>query len=226
MTKKIGILSVVLLLGITIGVGNHKVVGEEQKELVEQDDLRETDFVEIDYTNIDSVVNKILKEVPKVSLEVETIRKGSNEKTMKHSEESILNVEKTKFRFKVESELTNQKNYEDVEITAEAETFTKNYLRALSIAEDYYGVSVSQEEVTKYIDEYISVVITEEKEKYAKALGLTLYELDYIFDRDFYVMDTLWDKLIPVLMEKYPQEKGEDQNIYFERIKEEFYSKK
>lgn len=37
-------------------------------------------------------------------------------------------------------------------------------------------------------------------------------------------MDTLWDKLMPVLMARYPQEDGEDSNLYLDRIKDEFYS--
>ncbi len=77
--------------------------------------------------------------------------------------------------------------------------------------------------MTKYIDQNVAVVQTEEKEKYAKALGLTLQELDYVFDRDFYVMDTLWEKLIPVLMETYPQQDEENQNDYLQRIEKEFY---
>lgn len=109
-----------------------------------------------------------------------------------------------------------------MERTAVADT--NKYLEAIQIAKEIYGVSVTQEEVNHYIDKNVTGFVNSEKEEYAKALGLSLYELDYSFDRDFYVMDTLWDKLIPVLMERYPQEDGEDNNLYLERIKKEFYS--
>ncbi len=111
-----------------------------------------------------------------------------------------------KFRLEVENQLSNKKNTLDT--NSIAMTYTKNYLDALSIAEKFYGVTVSQEEVTKYIDENIAPVVLEEKEAYAKALGLTVY------DRDIYVMDTLWNKLIPVLMERYPKQEGEEDNSY------------
>lgn len=37
-------------------------------------------------------------------------------------------------------------------------------------------------------------------------------------------MDVLWEKLIPVLMDEYPQEDDETGNDYQERLKESFYS--
>lgn len=117
--------------------------------------------------------------------------------------------------------MTGQK---DTDLSDIAIKHTNNYLKAFSIAEKVYGVTVSQDEVTKYIDENITPIVSDNKEAYANALGLTTYELDYAFDRDIYALDTLWNKLIPVLMKEHPQQDGEDDNDYMDRIKAEFYS--
>jgi len=100
-----------------------------------------------------------------------------------------------------------------------AKKWTNNNLDALKIAKEIYGVNVSQEEVTKYIEGNVAPFHFKEREAYANALGLSLYELDFIFDRDIYVMDTLWNKLTPVLMEKHHKLDGENQNEYLEKIK-------
>lgn len=205
---------VIALLGILLVVA---AIGISDRIALKKDDNTP---IELDYTNIDMIVDEALKEVP----EVETILLNSRNKTMDYATIDVFNVQKQKFRLAVQNKLIDKKITEDIEVTANE--FVNNYLNALSIAEEVYGVTVSQEEVTKYIDEHIANVITEEKEKYAKALDLTLFELDYNFDRDFYVLDTLWQKLTPVLMEKHPQENGEEDNRYLERIKTEFYSQK
>ena len=98
-----------------------------------------------------------------------------------------------------------------------------NLQQALETADSRYGVSVTQDEVTSYIDQHVATFVNEEKTRYAAALGLSLYELDYIFDRDFYVMDVLWEKLMPFLMKQHPQHAGEDSNSYIQRMKDEFY---
>lgn len=215
--KVIWLISILLLLGIAVGVGSQIVIGKEF--------FTQTADMEIDYTNIDTLVDEILKEMPEISSKIDEIRKDTTAENVSYSIKDTLDVQKTKFRFLVENKLFKLSS-NDAEITAEAEKFTKNYQDALEIADKNYGISITQEEVTKYIDEKVSVFVNEEKELYAKALGLTLDELDYGFDRDFYVMDTLWEKMIPVLMEKYPRETEEDDNDHFERIKEKFYSEK
>ena len=215
--RVIWLLSILLLLGIAVGVGSQIVIGKEF--------FTHTADMEIDYTNIDTLVDETLKEMPEISLKIDEIRKDTTAENVSYSIKDTLDVQKTKFRFLVENKLFKL-SANDAEITAEAKKITKNYQEALEIAEKNYGISITQEEVTKYIDEKVSVFVNEEKELYAKALGLTLDELDYGFDRDFYVMDTLWEKMIPVLMEKYPKETEEDDNNHFERIKEKFYSEK
>lgn len=107
-----------------------------------------------------------------------------------------------------------------------AEKMTNNYINALLLAKEEYGITVAQDEVTKYIDEQIAPVVTEEKTAYAKAPGLTTEELDYAFARDLYGVDVLWEKLIPKQNEKNPKQNGENDEEYMKRIKKEFYSQR
>lgn len=136
--------------------------------------------------------------------------------------EELLSVEKAKFRLQVENSLLSR-DFSEAELEKRAEESVSNLRQALETAASRYDVSVTQSEVTTYIDEFVAVVKSEEKEQYAKALGLSVSELDYLFDRDFYVMDVLWEKLMPVLMKQHPQHAGEDSNSYIQRMKDEFY---
>src|SRR5699024_12584297 len=113
----------------------------------------------------------------------------------------LLNERKSISRIKEESGLANPKEPKTVRDLAKERV--DNHLNALSIAENIYKVTIPQEEITSYIDDHISNITSDEKELYANALGLTVEELDYIFDRDIYAMDTLWEKLLPVLMENH-----------------------
>lgn len=175
------------------------------------DEIAETaygnDIVTVDYKNIDSVVADVLHTMPEIQSEIDEIRSTFDKDNKSfsinniHVEnvpiEKLFSSKKRQFRFEVEKRLSDQKSEH---LTASvAEEFTNNYLDALSIAEEVYGVTVSQQEVTKYIDEHIAPIVVEEKAAYAKALGLSTYELDYAFDRDIYVMDVLWEKLMPIL---------------------------
>ena len=197
--------SIVLLL---LGISSQLVFSKDKK------------IVSNNGVSLDDAVTKVLKEMPEIKInKTQTL----NDVNLVSVEET-LDSKKAEFRLKVQNETTDlNHNNEYLEKSAVADT--ERYLKAIQIAKEVYGVSITQEEVNNYIDENIASVVTPEKEEYAKALGLTLYELDYIFDRDFYVMDTLWDKLIPVLMEQHPQKDGEDDNQYLERIRKEFHSK-
>lgn len=209
-------LASLLLLIAIVGIGGGVVLGE--KDIDDINDYNRED--------INLAVSEVLKSMPEISEELEQIRESrkndvksyiSNDLPVK----DLIDPKKIQFRLEVENKLTNNSNEN---LSTIAQKYEDNYLRAISIAERVYGVTVSQEEVTKYIDKNVAPFALKAKEQYAKSLGLTTYELDYIFDRDIYVMDTLWNKLIPVLMEKYPQQSNEDDNAYLERIKKEFYS--
>src|SRR5690606_37585678 len=140
----------------------------------------------IDYTNIDSAVASVLKTMPEIKAEIKEIKSTMNKKNMSYSVnntriedvpiEELFSVKKRQFRLEVENRLANKKSDDNTE--AIAEEFTNNYLEAISIAKEVYGVTVSQEEITKYIENNIAPIVVKEKEAYAKALGLTLNELD------------------------------------------------
>lgn len=126
------------------------------------------------------------------------------------------------FRLKVESVLGNQE-YNRQELDAYAQYYVKEDLLAIEIAKKKYNVEVTQAEVTNFIDENVKEVVPEEKKLYAQSIGVTLEELDNIFDRDIYIMDVLWSKLTPILMEEYQQGGGESEAEYMERLTNEFF---
>lgn len=215
-----GLLGTLLLFSVIASSNDLIALGKEGEQ--------SRQAIDVDYSNIDWAVAEVLKEESEILEEIKAIHDSnvSVQNLMKNASVSVkdmLDDQKTKFRFKVENKLINGQENNDVELQKYVEKYNNNYLNAIEIAEKKYGVTVSQDEITKYIEQNVSVIKIEEKEKYAKALGLTVEELDYIFDRDIYLMDTLWEKLIPILMEKHPQKDGEDQNLYLERIKKEFY---
>lgn len=228
--KLLTIIGSLVLSTAIVGFGGNFVLGKGQEEGNKVENINYV--LTPDYTNVGTAVSDVLKTTPEIQSEIEQIRSSSKNSSIGFSVknvpikdvsvEKLLNPKKTQFRLELENKLTNQKS--DENINAIAQEYTNNYLKAISIAKNVYGVTVSQEEVTKYIDDNVAPIIIEEKETYAKSLGLTTYELDYVFDRDIYVMDTLWNKLIPVLMEKHPQQLDEDDISYQERIKKEFYS--
>lgn len=172
--------------------------------------------------DLEFAVAKVLDEMPDVKLN-NAKSLGRSVNLNSESVENTLNNRKAEFRLKVHNEMSHLK-HDNAYLEKVAEEETERYIDALRIAKEIYGVIISQEEVNQYIAINVADIVLPEKERYAKALGISLYELDYSFDRDFYVMDTLWDKLMPVLLERYPQEDGEDSNLYLDRIKDQFYS--
>ncbi|UED82323.1 hypothetical protein FH508_0010620 [Lysinibacillus sp. CD3-6] len=181
---------------------------------------KESYAVSSDRNELEYAVDKVLDEMPEIAYKLLVTK--YNDLNLASVVESLDN-KKAEFRLKVHNEMSNLK-HDNAYLKKVAIEETERYLDAIRIAEEIYGVSVTQEEVDHYIDTNVADVVMPEKERYAKALGISLYDLDYSFDRDFYVMDTLWDKLMPVLLERYPREDGEDPNIYLDRIKNEFYS--
>ncbi|MGG2106587.1 hypothetical protein [Lysinibacillus pakistanensis] len=205
--KNKGIIFSICTILLIFGVGSQLVFSKGKN-------VASNDVVDLEYA-----VAKVLSEMPEI-----TINQAKTSRVVDiESVEASMDSKKAEFRLKVQNEVSNLKN-DNAYLERTAVADTNKYLEAIQIAKEIYGVSVTQEEVNHYIDKNVTGFVNSEKEEYAKALGLSLYELDYSFDRDFYVMDTLWDKLIPVLMERYPQEDGEDNNLYLERIKKEFYS--
>ncbi|GKV66530.1 MULTISPECIES: hypothetical protein [unclassified Sporosarcina] len=170
-----------------------------------------------DYAQMNAAVKEVLKDMPEIKEELEFIRSGVNA----NETDTLFTVKKAEFRIRVENNFTKQEHSPEF-MRSMAERENGRYWDALRIAEEEYGVKVEEEEVTEFIKEYAAAVRSKEKERYAEVLDLTLEELDYQFDRDFYVMDLLWKKLMPLVEEKYPMQEGESKKTYSERVKEEF----
>lgn len=73
----------------------------------------------------------------------------------------------------------------------------------LNVALENYGITYTQEEVDTWIKNGPGKYPLQEMYIQAEALNLTFEELIYDYDRDFYVKWVVWDKLYPILAEKY-----------------------
>lgn len=187
------------------------------------------DPIEYDTANVATIVDEVLLEMASSSLGegIDVNEEGTglviDEELVENSEaKNLLSVEKAKLRLKLENKLFSHE-LEESEIEQMAEESVSNLIEALEKASSLYGVEVYQDEITDYINENVASVEVEDKQIYADALGISVDTLDYYFDRDFYVMDVLWEKLIPALMEQNPQGTDETTNDYMQRIKDEFY---
>lgn len=196
------------------------------KETVKSDGGNHSnEAIELDFSQINTVVREGLIDEPKVEKEINAIKTEKSPIQPRHSTSvrDLFSIEKTKFRINAENKLMG-KQLSEQQLNEYAKKQNDGYLNALYIAEKHYDIKVSEDEVTNYIKKNIIGVKAENSQKYADALGLTTEQVDLEFDRDIYLMDTLWTKLTPVLMERYPQIKGEDQNAYSDRIKKTFYN--
>lgn len=192
---------------LTLVACNHETV--ETNEVKQQLETQEPSIIEMDYSKLEEAIPNVLQ---KMNYQIDVLL-DKDIQSMELAE--FFSVEKTAFRMNVENEMANVLIHNNVKQSAEEQV--ARYLQAISIAEKKYDVTVSQEEVTAYIDQHIAPIEMEEKNRFASALGISREELDYVFDRDFYIMDTLWEKLIPVLQEKHP-------GLSSEEIKEQFYN--
>lgn len=176
----------------------------------------EDDTAALDYTKLDQAIGQVLEETSSFSIQHE-VGKGVSGELFNY-----FNADKMAFRLKVESLLGNQE-YNSRELDEYAQYYVKENLLAIEIAKKKYNVEVTQTEVTNFIEENVKEVVPEEKKLYAQSIGVTLEELDNIFDRDIYIMDVLWSKLTPILMEEYQQGVGESEAEYMERLTNEFF---
>ena len=67
-----------------------------------------------------------------------------------------------------------------------------------------YGVDVPDSEVTQYIDQmYSNIETNKQLQDFAKGLGFELKDYVYTLDFDRFKKDITWQKLSPILQEKY-----------------------
>lgn len=82
----------------------------------------------------------------------------------------------------------------------------------LELALNEYNITFTDQEVDEWIANGPDKHPVKEMYDQAEALGLTLEELNHEYDRDFYIKWVVWDKLRPVLADKY----NVDMNAEFE----------
>lgn len=83
-----------------------------------------------------------------------------------------------------------------------------------------YKVTVSKSEIDAYIKKVAKN--SKETEQIAVALGMSLEDLNYEYERDQYQQQLMWTKLIPKLQKKYPKKEKESNEDYNERLNLEF----
>ena len=134
-----------------------------------------------------------------------------------------IHEEKIAFRNQVENQLFNfNQSIEDIEQRSKERA--KTLKGAIDTAEEQYEITITEDEIDTYIETNIAPVEFEQKTIYAEALGLTQRELDFVFDRDIYLMDVLWEQLMPALVADYPRQDDESSNEHSQRLEEFFYS--
>lgn len=99
-----------------------------------------------------------------------------------------------------------------------------DYERAwLKHAKDEYGVVVTDEEVDGWIEKGPDAEEVESQRRYAEAKEMSVYELNHEYDRDQYMKWIVWEKLIPLVTERYEEasEKVLDNNRLIELYENE-----
>lgn len=76
----------------------------------------------------------------------------------------------------------------------------------LKVAELKYGVVVTEGEVNEYIKETIHPFDDDLLNAYIETLGISKEQFNFIFDRDFYILDVLYNKLVDKLLEVHSNE--------------------
>ncbi|GGD12560.1 hypothetical protein [Pontibacillus salipaludis] len=104
--------------------------------------------------------------------------------------------------------LAQEKLYYETDLTKEEVVEVSNQAMEedrvwKSIAENDYGVKVSDEEIDQFITEGPDKSDVPQHLAYAEALGFSLKELNHNYDRDLYEKNVLWMKLKPKLEKKY-----------------------
>lgn len=72
-----------------------------------------------------------------------------------------------------------------------------------AIAKDEYGITVNEEEIDKYINEGPDTSDIPQHLAFADVLGVTIENLNHNINRDFYEKYVIWQKLVPILEDKY-----------------------
>ncbi|ART75899.1 hypothetical protein B4U37_07585 [Sutcliffiella horikoshii] len=112
-------------------------------------------------------------------------------------------LEKWVIRAIGDERLMNKRDLTKEEALEKAEYNLKYYETFMSVAENKYNVTVTEEELDNWIAEGPDQSDVPQHKAYAEALDMTLVELNHDYDRDLYEQTMVMEKLQHVLIEKY-----------------------
>lgn len=112
-------------------------------------------------------------------------------------------LEKWVIRAIGDERLMNKRDLTKEEALEKAEYNQKYYETFMSVAENKYNVTVTDEELDTWITKGPDQSDIPQHEAYAEALGLTLEELNHEYDRDLYEQTMVMEKLQLVLQKEY-----------------------
>ncbi|KMJ58218.1 hypothetical protein AB685_09905 [Bacillus sp. LL01] len=127
-------------------------------------------------------------------------------------EMEIENKELEKWVIRVigDERLMNKRDLTKEEAMEKADYNLKYYEAFMSVAENKYNVSVSEDELDAWIKEGPDQSEFPQQKAYAEALNMTLEELNHEYDRDLYKQTIMMEKLQPVLQEAYGTTDGDE----------------
>jgi hypothetical protein len=119
-----------------------------------------------------------------------------------------------------DEKLMNKRDLTKEEAVEKAEYNYQYHKAWIAVAEDTYGITVTEEEVDAWIKEGPDQSDIPQHKAYADSLGLTLEELNHEYDRDLYTQSVMMDTLLPLLKEAYgTSDSGEIAEMYDGEVK-------
>lgn len=118
-------------------------------------------------------------------------------------------------RLEMISKIQNEK-ISDSELISTAKTAKERRTHFFNFVKHAYEINPTAEEVTVFIDK--KAPNSPEAIKVAEGLKMSVKDMNYDYDADQYKQQLVWEKLLPVLKEKTPQNKNEKEDEYLSRI--------
>jgi len=148
-----------------------------------------------------------LEEAKQKLIEIKTTNKKEKEWIIRITADSIM----------------KDKKINNEEILNKAKAIIKERDAWSKIAQEKYGVNVTDEEINSYISsEKDNAKNNSDVIKAAEGLNLSLDEFLYTFERDNFKRNLVWSRLRPMLEKQYPQKNNEDVIEYNNRLLHEY----
>ncbi|MDQ0160766.1 hypothetical protein [Alkalibacillus salilacus] len=221
---------VVLVIGLVIWNSGDLFETESPEAQSEPNDNEAEipDPQEYDEEDFDKAVNEVRDSLDEAVVE-EIFDVQDQDQYDENEVFSVASISEAKFEFRylVENELYDERKPSQ-EVKDLAQERAESINKMFNTAEERYDLTVTQEEVTDYIEENVDTNFVESMEMYADALGISVEELNHSFDRDIYAQGVLLNKINERMIAENPKQSDENQRDYSERIDEiieqEFYA--